>query len=564
MRIGLINVTYLTRVRETFKPGWRIFVTITFLLSVFFWLAGLHQLKSLAPLVEDETIRMRMLILAAAVLPPSAFALFRKNDFARLLLVLETIVNIATISLLLLLAVALIYLNSSESLQSDAAKFFAILGGLFVITIYERYLIRPCLVLLLSLMPFGRWKAYRQQVVYSLRLWSGQWKGLEEPQEAGVGVKPYLTAGARYRLALGWVSFVLGVVINGVALLGLANEEIIPAICRLELTRAWHMIRNFQPTDPGGWLDTALQATNSLLVLLLGFFFFFMFGYFWTQWQRENVVIYRVPLLQHMTPSDLLLLRSFSDDSKYVARNQSIWAAIFRVYGWSFTFEQLIVNRLRYLGRVRLIDMEQDREELLRNWGRRLIDRVRHAGLRGLLMSASPAVWYRLRKLLISVFPAVWHKLPTKGGVRYYIDAGKDEKRWQKEIEQAMSLSRVVIVLLGTSESLTWEMRRIIERPHLMEKTLFVMPPLIRKKNFRARWEQFTDFVCAAYGCERRLLEKVNPKRVLAVVVRGNTLVVISGKGNSQTFYESALDVATIFAVTDYAQSGKLIPKYLE
>ncbi len=31
MRIGLINVTKLTKVRETFNPGWRIFVALSFL-----------------------------------------------------------------------------------------------------------------------------------------------------------------------------------------------------------------------------------------------------------------------------------------------------------------------------------------------------------------------------------------------------------------------------------------------------------------------------------------------------------------------------------------------------
>jgi hypothetical protein len=93
---------------------------------------------------------------------------------------------------------------------------------------------------------------------------------------------------------------------------------------------------------------------------------------------------------------------------------------------------------------------------------------------------------------------------------------------------------------------------------------LFVMPPLIRKKNYRARWQLFINFVCATGEHDRQQLEKINPKRVLAAVVRGNTLVIITGKVSSQRFYESALDVATILTVIDPQQVGKLIPKYLK
>lgn len=546
MRIGLINITKLTRVRDTFKPGWRTIVAINFLLSVFLWLAALHQLKSLSQIVDDATIRMRTLILAAVVLPPLAAALFRKNDLARLFFAVVTAFNLATLTLVILIS---IYAASSMSDREQAVAFLLLMWPFFLWV----YQLVPCYVLFLSVMPFGRWKAYRQQVNYSRRLWSGQWKGLDEPQGAGAREKPYLTPGARYRLALGWAAFAVGIVTSLFSLFSLVNFEFLPAIFRLELSMAWDMLTNFQLND-GDPSDTywtlALDATRSIGTLFLGFFWFFVFGYFWTQWQRENVLVYRrTPLLQHMTPWDLLLLRSFRDDVKYVSRKNSVWTLMFRVYGWSFTFEQLIVNRLKYLGRVRLIDVKQQRKELLSKWGVRFI-----AGMVGR---------NRLRKLLISIFPAVWYKLPARGGVRYYIKGKRDEERWRVEIEKAMSLARVVIVLLGTTDSLTWEMRRL-EQLRLSEKTLFVMPPLIRKKNYRERWRKFTDLMCEAHGCDKRLMGKVNPKRVLAVTVRENLLVIITGKRSSQRFYESALDVASILTVADSAQSGKLIPKYLK
>lgn len=112
----------------------------------------------------------------------------------------------------------------------------------------------------------------------------------------------------------------------------------------------------------------------------------------------------------------------------------------------------------------------------------------------------------RLRSFLISVFPAIWYKLPAQGGVRYYVEGGKDEKKWQAAVKQAMSLARLVVVMLGTTLSLTEEME-LIEQLRLSEKTLFVMPSLILKKNYLARWQRFVELVCVPRGYDRELLQ---------------------------------------------------------
>lgn len=313
------------------------------------------------------------------------------------------------------------------------------------------------------------------------------------------------------------------------------------------------MLRNLQTTPPGPSWDTfgaeLLVGMNSVFVALFGVFFFFVFGYFLTQWQRENISVYRIPLLQHMTPSDVLLLRSFKDDVKFVGRAKNrFWMMPFTIYGWSFTFEQLIVNRLQYLGKVRLLDVEHENREFLDKW--------ESTGFDNLLDTD------KLRKLLILIFPALWYKLPAKGGIRYYVDDQGDEKKWQEDVEKAMSIARMIIVVLGTTPSLKWEMDKI-EHRHFSEKTVFVMPPLILKRNYRTRWQQFIDYVCETRACDKGLLEKVDPKRVLAVCVHEQALVIITGKGNSQLLYESAVDVATILTVADSSQSSKMIPKYL-
>lgn len=174
-------------------------------------------------------------------------ALFRKNDFARLFFAAAIVFNVATLTLILLVFLAL---ATPVAFRDGTTLLFVILGALFVLAIYGKYLIQPCYVLLLSLMPFSRWKAFRIQVISCLRLWSGEWKGVVESQGVGAGEKPYLTPGVRRRLALGWLSFALGLLIFGVAFFGFLNEKFLPAVFRLELSRAWQMLANFKLPAP--------------------------------------------------------------------------------------------------------------------------------------------------------------------------------------------------------------------------------------------------------------------------------------------------------------------------
>lgn len=248
-----------------------------------------------------------------------------------------------------------------------------------------------------------------------------------------------------------------------------------------------------------------------------------------------------------MTSSDVLLLRTFKDDLKSVNREQSAWAGLFRIYMWLFTLEQLITNRLRYLGKVRLLDIDRENKELLeKRWIKRVV--------------ASQVV----KKFLLAIVPALVIKLPAEGGIRYYIDTQKDPFVWRPDVAQAMGTARMVVVLLGTStDSLAWEMEQI-QKSRLLEKTIFVMPPGIRKRHYRARWEQFTKYLNDNGNYDLEPLKKVKPQRVLAACVHDDTLLVITGKRGSQLFYEAAIDIATLFTITDAAHRRRLIYKYLD
>jgi hypothetical protein len=167
-----------------------------------------------------------------------------------------------------------------------------------------------------------------------------------------------------------------------------------------------------------------------------------------------------------------------------------------------------------------------------------------------------------LKRFLISVFPAFWYKLPSQGGIRYYIDKPEDKTVWQGHIVKAMCTARMIIVLLGMTESLVWEMEHI-QKSNLSEKTVFIMHPVGLKKNYQARWQQFITYLNDNGMFDTEPLKRLEPQRVRAVCVHHDILLVLTGKRQTQVFYEAALDIATLFTVADPAHSRRMIHKYL-
>ena len=546
-RIALINVTTLSRVQWAFRVKWRVGMILLFLALVFIWWVGINEVKPLGIISTDARLQRQLIILAIVLLPTVSWALFRKDGVARFLIIL--IISFTTLSLFLLLAGAIVALIGSGRLERGDA-IFVFLFVLLVVAGYWEGVLRQTFALFLSLIPFGRLKAYRYQVVSSTRLCSGRWKSHETSGATETGERLHPSSGTPYRLLLGIMWFIAGIACIPFVLFGLLNSKFLPALYHLEFAKAWEMVRILETTRPGpSWAIHGQQMLEIMIVFLFGSFCFFVFGHFWIQWQRETTLVFNEPISQHMTSSDVLLLRSLQDDFKYVVRTaNSLFAMPFRVYQWTFTFEQLIVNRLRYLGRVRLLDIKKHDEKLLEKWWPTVLTRF---------LSRE-----KLKRLLRPLFPGIEHKLALKGGVRHYIETNGDERVWKADVEKAMFPARMIVVVLGTTKSLKWEMGQIDEH-HFFDKTVFVMPPLSFKKYYIQRWQQFTDYLNRSQTYDSEALKKVNPKRVLAVCVRPNGLVLITAKRSSQLFYESALDIATLFIVADSAQSARMIRKYL-
>lgn len=566
MRVGVIDVNRLTRVRRTFRYQWRIFIILTFSFLAFAWWGIFNRLGSGQQLAGNDRLQRQLVILALVLLPILGVAFFKKNGFARLTLALVT--SFSLFNLLPLAMVGVIVLIPRIPWSDPNIMFFVVLGALAAPIFFWDFLIAHGYVLFLSVMPFGRGKAFRNQVASSLLLWSGHWKNRDDEPVVESGERLHPSAGARYRLIIGGTWIIVAMVCLLTAGFSMINSEFMPALFNLQFARAWHMVRHFQITEPSEIVtvsEAIFHLTPAFLLGLLGLGCFAVFGYFLSQWRRENTLIFRRPILQHLTSSDVLLLRTFNDDVKDVGRGQSPWAwmVFFNAMRWTYTFEELIVNRLSYLGKVRLLDIDPKIEELTENWWlRKFLEKkwLKWSFEKGWFKKLVAS--QRLKKFLISILPAWWFKLPSPGGIRYYVDKPEDKSVWQEQIVKAMGTARMIVVLLGTTDSLAWEMDRIQEH-NLSEKTVFVMPPIRLRKNYRARWQQFIKYLNDNGMFDTGPLKKVKPQRVRAVCVHRDIMLVLTGKRTTQLFYEAALDIATLFTVADPAQSRRMIYKYL-
>jgi hypothetical protein len=549
MRIGIIEIKTLVTVRETFTLRWRIGVGLIFLIIVCFWWGAIYKPQGFEGIVTDDELRPYTLALVSFIVLGFAIVLFRKGTLSRTLFLLAA--GFISLNLFLLLILAIVEMTRMRNGLGIALALGGLLLGLWLCW---KILIRRMYALCQSLIPIARWRAYRQQVNNSLRLWSGQWKGLDAPSEDGASEERVRRRSARLSLATAGVAFVIGLLGGVSALIGLINIDFPQAIYDRDFSKAWDILRNLQIKPPAeSWATEGGNFLRLLPFMFAGIFGFGISGYCWVRWKRGKILIHPAPLSEHMTPSTLLLLRSFDDDIMFVpGQSTSILKLPLKIYGWSFTFEQLINERLTCVGEIRLLAREEkeaseneDAEESKNTApARKFSDKVKSA-MKGRLDGIQNA-------MKIS-------DLPPMGGTRH--QANKD--KWKKEIEKSIPVARMIIVLFGVTENLQWEIDEI-EARGLFRKTVFLMPPLDNLKSRYQRWEEFvTRYLCETEVCKTELLKRVNPKRILAVCFHDNELVLITGE-LTQLPYESALDVATILTLAAPTRSGEMVPKYLD
>lgn len=241
--------------------------------------------------------------------------------------------------------------------------------------------------------------------------------------------------------------------------------------------------------------------------LFLGFFCFWLLGYLWDRYRRAKLTGTVRPITELMTASDMLYLRSFRKENKFLRLRKTLsLRLIFSAYDWSFTFEELIAKKLAYIGLL---------FGLGANDGRNL------------------------------------EGLQTPGGIRYYLDA------WEEEAKQAMDIAKIIVLMMGDTPSLSREIGWIKEKGFL-DKTLFLMPPNSFGKRRKLVINQMISDVLngdSSYFGKGR----VNPKRILALIFHNQIPYFINGKQSTGGDYAAALEVASGFILATPDEKQKVL-----
>lgn len=128
-----------------------------------------------------------------------------------------------------------------------------------------------------------------------------------------------------------------------------------------------------------------------------------------------------------------------------------------------------------------------------------------------------------------------------------------EESSWQARAGEYMQNARCIVVLLGDSVGLDWEMRTIFDRGHT-GKTVFVLPPASPEGRAR-RWKHFRDL--AKDQPWTPLLNLLDPTLLLAVQVsETGTLTPILGPFDEMKAYDEAISVGFVIVNRGGSSAG--------
>jgi hypothetical protein len=132
--------------------------------------------------------------------------------------------------------------------------------------------------------------------------------------------------------------------------------------------------------------------------------------------------------------------------------------------------------------------------------------------------------------------PGGVHDLPPLGAAREYLS----DQTWRQVVEQLMAEASTIVLAVGRTEGLMWELNAIIKLG-LTRKLVLLLPP-VQTSDLRPRWDYLQQHASEA-GME--LPEDIELERARVVVFPpGRTAYVITADERDDWAYEAALDAA--------------------
>jgi hypothetical protein len=128
-------------------------------------------------------------------------------------------------------------------------------------------------------------------------------------------------------------------------------------------------------------------------------------------------------------------------------------------------------------------------------------------------------------------------ELPPLGAARDYVP----DESWQQKVEQMMAQASIIVLVVGRTEGLNWELGKLIELG-LIRKLVLLLPP-VPMSELRTRWDNLCDRVSEMRGMS--LPRDIDLERARAVVfpTREDVRIITADKQDDWT-YEAVLDAA--------------------
>ena len=134
--------------------------------------------------------------------------------------------------------------------------------------------------------------------------------------------------------------------------------------------------------------------------------------------------------------------------------------------------------------------------------------------------------------------------LSPLGAARDYVP----DRTWQGEVEQRLRDASIIVLVIGTSQGLAWEIGRVADLAQL-HKLILLFPPA---GDVELRWQ--TLLARDSTAMNPVLPELIRPNRTLALIYADDlTPIVVEGERDERS-YETALRLAGMLAITTGAE----------
>jgi hypothetical protein len=144
-------------------------------------------------------------------------------------------------------------------------------------------------------------------------------------------------------------------------------------------------------------------------------------------------------------------------------------------------------------------------------------------------------------------------KLPPLGAAREYLD----QEQWQQEVEQRIGQARAVVVVLGRTSGLLWELQAI-ERLGATDRMLIVVPPIDDSETER-RWGVLERLVAAGQVGWPALPPVARSRMLVGILDGKRRWSVMTGRPSDEYHYEVALE-ATVGLLAGRAPTPQGVP----